>query len=261
MHLLPLHAAKAPVSANWNGEYLFQRKVSTYLPAWSHIHNNLLTPCVTSGDKYCCRNVDKSSKNKFYNKLIKNSSWTKKIDDADKDVFAKFGAEFRKPPDCLTILCHGIADEVFSVNSMLKLGSGGLSLIELQMADLNLTGTKVLLGACESELAPVKTTQIDEHLSLAGTFLSKGASLVFGSMWKCKVPVAEELILEALKKDINVYQMLKKKQKDWITREKAPELWPQGAEIFKGYPNSLKLYIIAPFKITGYPPPIPPIDS
>lgn len=257
MHLLPLHAAKAPASAKWNdGEYLFQRKVSTYLPAWSHIHKDLLTPCVTSGDKYCCRNVGKSPKDKFYNNLIKDSSWTKKVDDADKDIFTKFGAESKKPPDCLTILCHGVADEVFPVNSMLKLGSGGLSLIELQMADLNLTGTKVLLGACESELAPAKTTQIDEHLSLAGTFLSKGASLVFGSMWECKVPVAEELILEALKKEISVNQMLQEKQKEWITSKKAPELWLQGSEIFKGYPNSLMLYYIAPFKITGYPLPI-----
>lgn len=256
MHLLPLHAAKAPASAKWNGEYLFQRKVSTYLPAWSHIHKDMPTTCVTSGDKYCCRNVGKSPRDKFYKNLIEYRSWTEKVDDADKDIFTKFATKFKKSPDCLAVLCHGFADEVFPVNSMLKLGSGGLSLIELQMADLNLTGTKVLLGACESELAPVKTTQIDEHLSLAGTFLSKEASLVFGSMWECKVPVAEELILEALTKDINVYQMLQKKQKDWITREKAPVSWTQGEEIFKGYPNSLKLYFIAPFKITGYPPPI-----
>lgn len=256
MHLLPLHAAKAPASANWNCEYLFQRKVSTYLPAWSHIHNDMPTHCVTSDEKYCCRNVDKSPKDKFYKNLIEYRSWTEKVDHADKNVFTKFATKFKKSPDCLTVLCHGLADEVFPINSILKLGYGGLSLIELQMADLNLTGTKVLLGACESELAPIKTTQIDEHLSLAGTFLSKGASLVFGSMWECKVPVAEELILEALKKGINVYQMLQEKQKDWITSEKAPESWPQGAEIFKGYPNSLKLYFIAPFKITGYPLPI-----
>ena len=257
MHLLPLHAAKAPASANWNdGEYLFERKVSTYLPAWSLIHKDLFTTCATSDDKYCCRNVEKSSKKLFYKNLIEHKSWTKKVDDADKDIFAKFGVEFKKPPDCLTILCHGVADKVFPVNSTLRLGAGGLSLIELQMTDLKLAGTKVLLGACESELAPAKTTQIDEHLSLAGTFLSKGASLVFGSMWECNVPVAEELILEALKKGISVNQMLQEKQKEWITSKKAPELWLQGAEIFQGYPNSLKLYFIAPFKITGYPLPI-----
>lgn len=255
LHLLPLHAAYDPKSKT----YLFQNMLSTYLPAWSLISDDVLKSSENrkTGGSYCFRYFPKDTQDKdYYLELLNEIDWSCTEDDANENTIIKYNDIFKEmPPEWLSILCHGRADEVTPFRSVLELGERGLSFLDLQLMPLALNGTKVLLGACETELTPEKASQIDEHLSLASIFLNKGASALMGSMWECSVDLAREIQETCLSGELGVWETLQEKQKDWQTLEKIPEYWPKNLEPFNSIPEAFRLYFTAPFRSIGYPIP------
>ncbi|MDM8523945.1 type III-E CRISPR-associated TPR-CHAT protein Csx29 [Desulfococcaceae bacterium HSG8] len=257
MHQLPLHAAKHPQNPK-DGTYLFQNTCSTYIPAWSLISEDALNPDYSGRYNYCCRYFPENQSD-YYREIYESDYWNHKKDDADSSTLAEFNDDFQRvPPECFSILCHGKADEVYSFKSVLELGSEGISFLDLQLIPLNLSGAKVLLGACESELSPIRETQIDEHLSLAGIFLSKGASLVTGTMWKCPTVLFREIAESAFPdNEKKLWEIIQGKQADWMG-ESPPVYWGNkdpniSPETFAEYPEEMKLYYTALFRCMGYP--------
>ena len=87
-------------------------------------------------------------------------------------------------PDRLYIFCHGKAHVENPYKACLELGRDSITHLEIREADtLQLAGTRVILGACETDLAPPLSTTVDEHLPLASAFLARDALVVISTMW------------------------------------------------------------------------------
>ena len=253
-HLLPLHAAKGS-----DGSYLFEKVSSTYLPAWALGPDTRKWNQNISKRKYCLRYHTKQNEVAVYEPLMNPASgstlwdWERDSEQIHGNVIFDLKAEIEKkgPPEWLSILCHGKADALSPFRSALRLGPEGVSFLDLQLTPLNLRGTKVLLGACETELTPLRNSQLDEHLSLAGVFLGKGAEMVMGSLWECNGNLVRELIESALEGQERLWKVLRKKQESWMQGqdEGLPKYWDE----FRGYERNKRLLYVAPFRILGYP--------
>ena len=91
---------------------------------------------------------------------------------------------------------------------------------DLSVSDLK--KSKVILTACESDLVSGSFGLIDEHLSLANVFLSKGASEVLGALFECSSNIALDLILEAKNNSKTpLYEILQNKQKEWTEKKES----------------------------------------
>lgn len=248
-HLLPLHAAK-----NNDNHYLFEDVCSVYLPAWSLAPAGRTKPKKTPEGKYCLYHADPKDTT-VYAGLFENDLWNFPINMTDKSALSDLNDVFSKsdPPEWLSILCHGQADTLYPFNSKLMLGKGGISFLELQLSQWDLRGSKVLLGACETELTPVKISQLDEHLSLAGAFLNKGAEMVMGSLWECDGRLVRELIESALEGNEPLWKVIQAKQKSWFTGRTLPKYWTPKPETFAGERPENLLYYVVPFRVLGYP--------
>ena len=253
-HLLPLHAAKGD-----DNHYLFEDVCSVYLPAWSLAPAGRTKPKDTPKGKYCLYHADPKDTT-VYPRLFEKGLWDFPIDMTDKSALLGLYDVFTKsdPPEWFSILCHGQADALYPFNSKLMLGKNGISFLELQLSQLDLRGSKVLLGACETELTPAKISQLDEHLSLAGAFLNKGAEMVMGSLWECDGRLVRELIESALENKEPLWKVIQGKQKAWFKCEEGeslPKYWEPKPEAFAGEEREDRLYYIAPFRVLGYPFP------
>jgi len=102
-------------------------------------------------------------------------------------------------PGLLTILCHGQADTVNPFFSKLLL-KDHLSLLSLASQESFLSGNRVYLGACETDLMTPLNNPIDEHISAASILLLKGASEVLATMWEVQSDFNNEFIEKILKK-------------------------------------------------------------
>ncbi|ETR69382.1 MAG: hypothetical protein OMM_09649 [Candidatus Magnetoglobus multicellularis str. Araruama] len=102
-------------------------------------------------------------------------------------------------PNLLVIYCHGEGEYVNPYQSRLKLYGGPLTHHEIiqKVKPKALSGTRVMLTACETDLVNRKFEIVDEHLSLANAFLRKGASEVLGTLFQCDNHMSDELIEEA----------------------------------------------------------------
>lgn len=250
-HLLPLHAAINPDT----DRCLFQDVFCTYLPAWSLIPASAPKNKPACGQGYCLRAYSKPKDDKeYFKEYFDNLSLPNdnKKDRATKDDFMEL-EEVTKvdPPRWLIFLCHGKANEVEPFKSALKLCGFEVSLLEILSSSLNLTGSKIMLNSCETELAAKGKSVVDEHLTVASSFLTKGAALILGSMWKISGFPTREIMEEAFKDKEPLWEIVQKKQDSWL-KEDTPKYWPRKPRYLPEW-NKNKFYYIAPFKIIGYP--------
>jgi len=115
------------------------------------------------------------------------------------------------PVSALAIRCHGEADIINPFFSKLKL-KDNLRLMDIAGTDKKaFSGTRIFLGACETDLTPPLDTPLDEQLSMAAMFLNRGARAVIGTMWE-----AEDKHVRKLLGQVNtVFQNLGEHQKKW----------------------------------------------
>lgn len=196
LHRLPLHGA---INSTNSYEVLLvrQKKPIWYLPAWS------LAPdgSPNNSDKsYFLINLEKESERRIFEKLLKDLE-----DSSRREVHdpAKPGdlTSIRDSPSLVVIICHGIADSVNPFNAKLMLKDGGLSHLEIIKSGADFHGSKVVLGACESDLVPPLSDTMDEHLSISAGFLGRAASEVLGGMWKISGQDVQNLVKEISRKE------------------------------------------------------------
>lgn len=249
-HLLPLHAAIYPDT----NTCLFQNVFCTYLPAWSLIPDSSLKNKPASGQGHCLRAYAKPEDDETYFKEYFDKLTLKddnKKDKASKDDFIQLEKNSKTaPPKWLIFLCHGKANEVEPFKSALKLCGFEVSMLEILSSGLDLTGSKIMMSSCETELAAKGKSVVDEHLTVASSFLTKGATLILGSMWEISEFPTREIMEEAFKDKEPLWEIVKKKQVSWL--KSMPEYWPNEGEGLAEW-NDKKFYYIAPFKIIGYP--------
>ena len=206
--------------------------------------------------RYCLRNFDKTGHKDYLKNIYDLSVWTCKKDDITKEHIVKLAERVEKtPPEILAILCHGEADEVDPFASRLKLGSGGISLLELMWRIPSLLGSTAMPAACETEMTPNRPNAIDEHISIAGTFLTKGCSQVLGTLWEAKEPLMKELIECAVSCRLSLWRVFQCLQIKWLHHKPKYEIdyTDEAWSLFKDYDPGILLHDIAPFRVVGYP--------
>lgn len=222
IHRLPLHGA-----INHSDEVFLEKHPCCYLPAWS-----LASP--KQGTKPQGRILLKYF-DKYAFPQLNQIPWTSPPkDQASADDFRAICS----PPGLIVILCHGKADAANPFNAKLKLLGKGLTHLEILRSDVNLNGSSVVLGACETDLVPPLSTPLDEHLSISTALLSKGALHVLGTMWEVKVARIEQ-----------VMALYEQGEMDWVSKITN---W-QKEQILKWREknNSLILYDAIAFRVLG----------
>ncbi len=106
-----------------------------------------------------------------------------------KDIFDKciIGASKQDlwnvapPPSLLVIYCHGHSHPADPFKSYLDL-AGKPTLLEI-LKSFNCNGSRIFLGACETDLTPPISSTVDEHISISFAFLQKGSPEILGTLW------------------------------------------------------------------------------
>jgi hypothetical protein len=105
------------------------------------------------------------------------------------------------PPRNLAILTHGTAHPVNPFASALLFEGVPLRLLDLLAAPqtkMNLTGSRVVLGACETDMMLPQTVLADEHLSFAAAFLQKGAGQVISGLYEVHSIYIQDLCVNCI---------------------------------------------------------------
>ncbi len=224
LHLTPLHATRR------NGKFLFEEKASTYLPAWS------LAPKGPLG-------VARGMKGLFMNweglelKELADEWRGAKADAASPGDVIRY-LEGIEQPRLVAFFCHGEANIQNPYLSGLKLRGGLLTHMELQKhaSCMNLEGSRVVLGACETDLGPARASAVDEHLSVASFFLGQKVSSVAGSLWVVRSDLQAELTWKIKAGPQEPHLCVQSCQKRWISQNE-------------------RLFHVAPFRVLGLPGP------
>lgn len=228
---IPLHGAIKNNGADT--EVLLEKHKCSYLPAWPPE-----TSVKDKSDKKpsgirILRNFNQVHFDDLKEK-IETNEFNKFIDKASADDLE----EITTPLELFVLICHGEADVVNPFNARLKLAGDGITQLNILNSDtINLNGTKVILGACETDLAPPLSGVLDEHLSIASTLMSKGATDVLGTMWKTNSSYSEEVIENAIDKlSVPLVNIINDWQKEVI-------------EEWKGTKCNTTFYYTIPFRI------------
>jgi len=217
LHLVPLHASELA-----EDKYFFQEKSCLFLPSWS------LAPLrdevsVTNGDILLTKwNYDDIKDIVERNDWSNNNSSSNRTENTPDDFFAAL-KKVQTPPGLLVLYCHGLSDFVNPYNSRFVMKGNDLTHQRLaqDLWAFGLKKSKVILTACESDLVSGSFGLIDEHLSLANVFLSKGAGEALGALFECSSDISRELILESKKNPGKpLYEILQNKQKEWAKKKK-----------------------------------------
>jgi len=180
---LPLHGAIRTVDGK--KEVFLEKHASCYLPAWNLPQ---ITDEGNSTENYLLKNFNEYRYEALKNKITNGNIF---------DSISRAGIEkLDKHPNYLFLLCHGKADSANPFNSKLRLKDEPLAYRDIQGLKMNLNGSKIFLGACESDLLPPQSDTVDEHLSLSSAFINKGASIVVGAMWEIYFTVLEKVFIK-----------------------------------------------------------------
>lgn len=245
-HLVPIHAAIN------NGELLLEKKTCIYLPAWSLAPTNM-APKPTDGMGLFV-NWEEDTFDELYDRWPDEPPQYQKCRNATGSNVRNY-LDKAKNPHLVVILCHGEADPLNPYNArlLLKPEGQGLTHGELVVRLKNrIEGAKIVLGACETDLAPAKQRFGDEHLSLATAFLQEGASEIAGNLWRVMDTLLEELLEHIVQNmNISLFRLIREKQIDW---------WNSGLVIENSDTTvrtvtdpATKLYLLAPFRVVGFP--------
>ncbi|MDM8552114.1 type III-E CRISPR-associated TPR-CHAT protein Csx29 [Desulfobacterales bacterium HSG2] len=256
LHRLPLHAAI------YKDDTVFLEKhISRYIPAWHFLAR-----------KDDTREKDKTLKKgippwrRFLSRIVRKADGKhliKRLRPGDSDKFGKLGKEewenrkgkeipgatdedlkasIRMNPRILTILCHGHGEILNPFKSYLELENSEMTVLDIiKSENVRLSGTRVLLGACESDMAPPTEHTIDEHLSLSTVFLSHNAGEVVAGLWKVRNDMVDGCYHEILDAG-DISEALKTWQEKQIKKRK----WKKNR-------NNKIFYQIVPFRVMGFP--------
>lgn len=125
------------------------------------------------------------------------------LDPAQSSALTFVQSEFniQAPPRNLAILTHGTAHPVNPFASALLFEGVPLRLLDLLAApqdQMNLTGSRVFIGACETDMMLPQTVMADEHLSFAAAFLQKGAGQVISGLYEINPIYIEDLCVKCI---------------------------------------------------------------
>ena len=248
-HLVPIHSALK------NGEILLKQKKCIYLPSWSLVRQPEST-AAPSGEGLFYSFEDHDPLRQYLQPILQ--AWkhpsvstrnTKVLDATTVDV--KNYLQKTTNPELLVFLCHGKADPVNPYNSRLLLRKRNLTHADLVRLLDKMPGTRVFLGACETDMSPSKQKFGDEHLSISTAFLQKGASEIAGGLWQVAPAVAGQMVEHiCADKKRPLVEVVWEKQKDW---------WYNGIQYVedgktKTENDSLKkLYYLSAFRVIGLP--------
>lgn len=203
LHRLPLHGAI-------NNEEMFLKKhPSCYLPAWSLYKGK--TAGISDNGNYIVKKFDKD----YYDKLMKGIKWKNVINSDNPPDNLESLCSLSAPPGFLVILCHGKADNINPFNTKLMLRNNPTHL-EITKLKIKLNGSRVVLGACETDLVPPLSDIIDEHLSILTTFLNKGAYEILGTLWVVDPDIIEDAVISRCSTSNNLMNAIWEFQKDNI---------------------------------------------
>ena len=258
LHRLPLHAAIN------NDKVFLKEHASCYLPAWS------------MGRKVevkSARKVEGGTKRKILLKNFDGHSFETVNGHSFEEVKSRFSdycdkatpedlTNITDPPELLVILCHGQADQVNPFFAKLKLANGGITHLKILESEEkpSLSGSRVILGACETDLVPPLSDLLDEHLSMAVAFLGKGAREVLGTLWEVEAGKKEERILSVHAESGNMQAALGVTVEELILSVHAESdmtnaLWRWQSKKISSVTsprNDVDFYFAAPFRVSGF---------
>ncbi len=225
LHLVPLHA-----SLDGDGSPLSTNRSCMFLPSWSQ------APIISAPPPSENNIILSNLPDEFVREVVETDVWnnSKRVENSPVDVFDVL-SELEDPPRLLVLLCHAMGDWTNPYLARFLLKDGPLTHQDLLYYLPDLSGSRVLLTACETDLASGNTGLADEHLSLANAFLGKGADEVAGCLYKCDPEAARELVSEAANApDRSLNGIVGKKQQEW-------------------HEEGLPLFKIAVFRVMGFP--------
>lgn len=199
---LPFHGA-----IDSGGKVFLEKNKCCYSPAWNLIQSQ---PLAKGDGDYLFKNYKEYD---FYD-LKECIDWNNITDPINQTELQQLTIH----PNRLFFLCHGIADTINPFNSKLLLDNSSLAYRDVPNLKMNLNGSKIFLGACETDLLPPQTNTIDEYLSISSAFLSKGASEVLGTMWVIPDVVVERVFIELIQPNDSDCDTLQKIQKNLISK-------------------------------------------
>ena len=233
LHRLPLHAAIRDEATN---EIFLEKHASRYLPAWSILNS---ASARRGKDSYMIKRFRAEDYEKEPFSELEDMEWDNEEHEklATPDDLKHFMA---KNPGVFAVLCHGHGDILNPLKSWLELEGGGFSVLDiLKYEEANLSGARVLLGACEADMAPPVEYAIDEHVSLSAAFLSHKAREVIAGLWEINITRTDICYTEVRDSD-DLSLALKKWQKKQL-------------KIWKKNQNNKIFYWFTPFRIMGFP--------
>ncbi len=224
LHMMPIHAACR------NGTYFFTQRPSLYLPAWA-LTGFQSDELNVSKSQILCKFFDDDY---AFDELKMQGNWFKIKDPASpSDVLTLLDDS----PGLMVILSHGASDPTNPFNCRILLKDGDLRYLDIFQDGPRLNGTRVILGACETDMASSESS-LDEHLSMSTAFLQKGAQSVMGTLWEVCSGDVEEMVLRIREsKTAALHEIVWEQQKIWIENPLEDQ----------------KFYDIIPFRVIGYP--------
>jgi hypothetical protein len=210
LHRLPLHGA-IKIDANGRpNEVFLQKHPSCYLPAWSIAREKGGN---TTNGNYMVKNYDRHN----FRTLIRKATWVNIPDSTNPSTPDNLDSilSISPKPQSLVILCHGKADIVNPFNSKLLLNGNIKNCLDILNAGLNLMGSRVFLGACETDFVPPLTDTIDEHLSISTAFLNRDAQAIVGTLWEVADGFVDFIFSEIIDEP-NLYKKIQELQKEAV---------------------------------------------
>jgi len=238
LHRLPLHAA-----IRADDKVFLEKHISRYLPAWNMLTSDSVKDNEASEDKggfHMIKRLRPEDSDNYFQ--LNEREWKNKEDEGiyrAKEEDLK--ASMEKNPQALTLICHGHGDILNPLKSWLELEDSGMTVLDILKSEAKLSGTRVLLGACESDMAPPTEHTIDEHLSLCTVFLSHNAREIVAGLWEIQTNMVDGCYHQILDSN-DISEALKQWQEDQMKKRKWKER--QDHSIF---------YLLAPFRVMGFP--------
>lgn len=223
LHRLPLHAAIDPESRRLP----FADRVCRYLPAWDQFRPQTAP---LSGEKVIFRHFPENEFPKLETAVGEDAIKTAEA----ASVFAGLG----EATGTFALLCHGKCDLSNPFRSRLILADENLPLQSL-LGVAKVNGSRVLLGACESDMVPPVLYPADEHLSLSTALLSGGARDVVAGLWWVQDEKVDALFSHILSSK-DAAAALAKWRGEMGTECRSDE-------------DRLRLFLSAPFRVMGSP--------
>ncbi|MBU4599148.1 MAG: CHAT domain-containing protein [Proteobacteria bacterium] len=174
MHKLPLHMA-----INSNGELWAKRNPCAYLPSWHLLHPPAVDSKNAIGKKICLHHFEEN----LYQYILREENPLALQDIYDPVQIENWNDEIINNPTLLLLLCHGLCHPINPLETSLIFSNGYLTNQMILESSVNLAGTRIILGACETDTTPPATNHVDEHLSVTSVLLTKGASEILGGLW------------------------------------------------------------------------------